>query len=310
MHESIDSSRKALPARRRNRKLYILVAIIALILFGSRTAVSYWVQSLWFGSLGYRDVFVRQLALQWGIFAAFAVITFCVLYGSFALLNHAHRHDLPLDHLIVFGGREVSLSVQPVLRFIAIAGSVVIGLISGGAMASEWPTLALFWFAPPAAGAIVDPIFGMPLNFFLFTLPAWNLLAGWLLALAVITCLLAGLFILIASGTRAFSERSARYFAMPWRGLSRSRIPAVCCRHSTYLGRFAQLYEHHTIFDGVTYTGAHVTSPALLVIAARSCSERPRCGQRPLEAARHLADRIHRSGGVLLCGASASSAGM
>jgi uncharacterized protein len=268
MHESIDWPRRDLPARHRNRKFYILVAVIALILFGGRTAVSYWVGLLWFESLGYGDVFVRQLTLQWGIFALFAIVTSCVLYGAFALLNRAHRHDLPLDHVIAFGGRELNLSVQPVLRFIAIAGSLVIGLITGGAMGSEWPTLALFWFAPAAAGTPADPIFDKPLNFFLFTLPAWNLIAGWLLALAVITCLLAGLFILITSGTRAFGERSARSFPMPWQGLSAAvAFLLFVLGIRTYLGRFAQLYEHHTIFDGVTYTGAHVTLTGALVIA-------------------------------------------
>ena len=268
MHESIDWPRKALPARHRNRKFYILVAIIALIVFGGRGAVSYWVGLLWFESLGYGDVFVRQFALQWGIFAAFAAITFCFLYGAFALLNRAHRHDLPLDHVIVVGGREINVSVKPVLGFIAVAGSVVIGLITGGAMASDWPTLALFWFAPEAASTTVDPIFDKPLNFFLFTLPAWNLIAGWLLTLAVITCLLAGLFILITGGSRAFGERNARYFPLPWQGLSASvAFLLFVLGIRTYLGRFAQLYEHHTIFDGVTYTGAHVTLTGSLFTA-------------------------------------------
>ena len=56
-------------------------------------------------------------------------------------------------------------------------------------MASEWPTLALFWFAQPAspAKALADPIFGKPLKAsFSSTLPAWNLIAGWLLTIAVI----------------------------------------------------------------------------------------------------------------------------
>jgi len=162
MHESIDWPRKALPARHGNRKIFSLAALVALILFGARTALSYWVALLWFGSLGYGEVFERQLALQWGIFGAFAAITFCVLYGAFALLNRAHRKDLPLDHVIVFGARELNLSVQPVLRFVAISGFVVIGLLTGGAMASEWPTLALFWVAPVKAGASVDPIFCKP----------------------------------------------------------------------------------------------------------------------------------------------------
>ena len=266
MHESIDWPRKIQPPQRRNRKFFVLLAIIALIFFGSRTVLSYWVELLWFRSLGYGDVFLRQLALQWGIFAAFAVVTFFILYGTFLLLNRAHRDELPLDHTIVFGGREVNLSVRPFLRIFAIGASLLIALATGGTMASEWPTLALFWFAPNAAGTVADPIFGKPLNFFLFTLPAWNMVAGWLLTIAVIACLLAALFILITSGSRAFGERRANYIPLPWRGLSAAvAFLLFVLAIRTYLGRFAQLYEHHTVFDGVTYTGAHVTLTGLLV---------------------------------------------
>ena len=266
MHESIDWPRKIQPPQRRNRKFFVLLAIIALIFFGSRTLLSYWVELLWFRSLGYGEVFLRQLALQWGIFAAFAVVTFFILYGTFLLLNRAHRDELPLDHTIVFGGREVNLSVRPFLRIFAIGASLLIALATGGTMASEWPTLALFWFAPNAAGTVADPIFGKPLNFFLFTLPAWNMVAGWLLTIAVIACLLAALFILITSGSRAFGERRADYIPLPWRGLSAAvAFLLFVLAIRTYLGRFAQLYEHHTVFDGVTYTGAHVTLTGLLV---------------------------------------------
>jgi uncharacterized membrane protein (UPF0182 family) len=266
LRESIDWPKKALPSRHRNRTMLVLLAIFAFIFLGSRTMLSYWVEWLWFRSLGYGGVFGRQLALQWGVFAAFAAITFCFLYGVFSLLKRAHRDELPLDHTIVFGGREVNLSVRPFLQILAIGGSLLIALISGGAMAAEWPTLALFWFAPAASGSGTDPVFGKPLSFFLFTLPAWNLIAGWLLAIAVIACLLAGLFILITSGSRVFGERRANYFPLPWRGISLAvafLLLVVALR--TYLGRFALLYEHHTIFDGLTYTGAHVTLTGMLV---------------------------------------------
>jgi uncharacterized membrane protein (UPF0182 family) len=266
MHESIHWPKQSLPPRRRNRKFLVLLAIVVFMLLGSRTMLSYWVELLWFRSLGYGSVFVRQLALQWGIFAAFAAVTFCILYGVFSLLKWAHRDELPLDHTIVFGGREVNLSVRPFLQILALGGSLLIALITGGAMASEWPALALFWFAPAAAGSVNDPIFGKPLNFFLFTLPAWNLIGGWLLTIAVISCLLAGLFVLITSGSRAFGERRANYFPLPWRGISIAvAFLLFVVAFRTYLGRFAELYEHHTIFDGVTYTGAHVTLTGMLV---------------------------------------------
>ena len=159
MSESIDWPRKQRSPRRGNRTFLFLVAFIAAIFLSSKTALSYWVNLLWFRSLGYGDVFLRTLGLQWCIFAAFAAATFVILYGAFSLLKRAHRDDLPLDHTILFGGREVNLSVQPVLRIVAIGGSLLIALATGGAMASEWPTLALFWFAArPGASPLINSI--------------------------------------------------------------------------------------------------------------------------------------------------------
>ena len=269
MYESIDWPKKAQLPRRRNRKFLFLFAIIGVVLLGSRTVLSYWVDLLWFRSLGYGDVFLRTLILQWGIFIGFAAATFIILYGAFSLLKRAHFDELPLSHTIFLGGQELNLSVKPVLSFVVIGASLLIAFATGGAMASEWPTLALFWFTPPAAGNVADPIFDKPLNFFLFTLPAWNLIAGWLLTIAVITCLLAALFFLLSGGSRVFGERRVSYFRLPWRGLSTTdAFLLVVLALRTYLGRFAQLYEHHTIFDGVTYTGAHVTLIGMLVVFA------------------------------------------
>ena len=172
------------PPRRRRRFFLIILAVLAGIVFGGRTALSYYVDVLWFGSLGYGDVFWKTLSLQWGIFAAFAAATFLILYGSFLALKRAHLPDLPSGHTILIGGQPVKLPVEPVLRLIALGVSLVIAAATGAGMMVEWPTLALFWYAPPHHGGVVDPIFGKPLNFFLFALPAWQLIAGWLLTLA------------------------------------------------------------------------------------------------------------------------------
>ena len=270
MPESIDWPKPIQPSRPKNRKLFFLLfAVVAAIFLGSRTLLSYWVNLLWFGSLGYSDVFLRTLALQWSLFAAFALATFALLYAAFSLLKQAHRDDLPSDHTIFIGGQPVNLSVKPVLHVVGIAASVLIALVTGAAMAAEWPTLSLYWFAPPASGPATDPIFGKPIGFYLFTLPAWNLFAGWLLTIAIVTCLMAGLFILVSGGSRAFAERRLTNIVLPWRGLSIAvSFLLLVLALRTYLGRFAQLVEHHTIFDGVTYTDAHVTLTGMLVICA------------------------------------------
>ena len=250
-----------------NRGLLFLLAFFAILFFGSRTAISWWVDLLWFRTLGYGSVFLRTLGIEWAVFGIFALATFLILFISISLLKRAHHQDLPSDHTVYFAGREVNLSLKPVLKIVAVVLSLVIALASGAAMAADWPALALFWFAPRASSGPADPVFGKPLSFFLFTLPAWDLVAGWLITLAVIVCLAALVFFLISGGTRAFSERRVTYLALPWRGLSLAgAFLLLTIAWREYIARFELIFEHHTIFDGINYTDAHVLLGGMMAI--------------------------------------------
>jgi uncharacterized protein len=270
MPESVDWPKMHPPRLRRRRRFFLLIlAVLALIVFGGRTALSYYVDVLWFGSLGYRDVWWKTLSLQWGIFTAFAAATFLILFGSFLALKRAHLPDLPSGHTIFIGGQQLKLPVEPVLRLIALGLSLAIAAVTGAGMMMEWPRISLFWHAPRSAGGFVDPVFGKSLDFFLFTLPGWQLVVGWLLTLAVMTCVLAVFFILITGGTRAFGGRSRSYITLPWHGLSITfAVLLLVLAMRVYLGRFERLFDDHTIFGGVTYSDAHVTLTGMLVVCA------------------------------------------
>jgi uncharacterized protein len=268
MPESIDWRRTQSPPRRRSRRFFLIVAVIVGILLVGRAALSYYVDVLWFESLSYTEVFWRTLSLQWGVFAAFAATTFVIVYSSLLALKRFHLPDIPSGHTIIIGGQPVKLPVEPVLRLIALAVSLAIAVATGGAMAGNWSTLALFWYAPRTAG-IVDPIFGKPLNFFLFALPAWQLIAGWLLTLSLISCALAAFFILITGGARVLSGRLSRSVTLPWRGFSITfAFFLLILAIRVYLGRFERLLDDHTVFGGVTYTDAHFTLTGMLVVCA------------------------------------------
>ena len=268
MPETIDWNKLTPPPRHGRRRVFFLIAVVAVILLFGRTAISYWVDLLWFRSLGYGEVFWKTRGLEWGIFAGFFASTFLILYGIFSALKHAHIDDLPSDHTIYIGGQPVNLSLKPVLQIVSIGGSLVVALLTGGTMAAEWQTLALWWYAPQAAAGTADPIFGRPLDFYLFTLPAWQLILGWLLTLSVIACVIALVFLLVSGGTRALNG-SRGLSGLPWRGLSVSiGFLLLVVAGRVYVSRFESLFEHHTIFDGVTYTDAHVTLTGLLVVCA------------------------------------------
>jgi len=267
--ETIDWPQEPHLPRRSRRGLVIFVVVIGAILFGSRTALSYFVDALWFRSLGYGEVFWKSVGLQWGIFAGFALVTFAVLYGALWALRRAHRDEMPSGHTIMVNGQPLKLSVEPVIRVLGLAVSFLVAAISAAAMMGEWPTLALWWYAPATGGEVVDPIFGRPLHFFLFTLPAWHILLNWLLMLAVIPCILAGLFLAISGGTSAIGKRSLRYDLGParWRGFSIAvawLLLVAAARE--YVGRYDLLLEPHTVFQGVNYTDAHVSITGMTVV--------------------------------------------
>jgi uncharacterized membrane protein (UPF0182 family) len=251
----------------RRRWLWLFVLLVAVVLFAGRSWLSYYVDALWFGSLGYGTVFWKTLGLQWEIFAAFAAATFLILYAAFLILKRTDFTADPHGQTILLGGRAIKLPVASILRLVALVGSLFIAAVTAVVMMGDWQTFALYWYAPRAAGS-ADPIFGRPLDFYLFTLPAWHLLSDWLLVLAVLSCVIAGFFLLVNAGTRALEGYRNRYALVSWRGVSlSSSFFLLVVAWWVYLARFDRLSEDHTIFSGVTYTDAHIILPGLLAVS-------------------------------------------
>ncbi len=242
-----------------------LIALGIALISGAST-LSYYVDALWFESLGYASVFWTRLNLQATIFLAFALTTFLVLYGVFWALKPARFGEL-IGDTVYINQQPLRLPIDPVLNLIALALPLLVSAVTGTSMMARWTTLALYWHAPHSA-TLPDPIFGHPLGFYLFTLPAWQLISGWLLTLAVFASLIAALLLVVTGGARLWSKRPAVPLQTRlWRGLAIG-LAAVLLALSArvYLGRFERLFQDGTIFAGVTYTDAHVTLLGMLVV--------------------------------------------
>jgi uncharacterized membrane protein (UPF0182 family) len=259
--------------RPRRRVGLALFALILGLWAVASLGVSYYVDALWFGSLGYGEVFWKSLNIQTLVFAGFAAATFLILYGAFRLLKPARFGERGIGDVLIINGQPVSLPVGPMLRALASIISLVAAVATGTAMMANWSVLALWWYggrgagaASVAAGRAADPIFGRPIAFYLFTLPAWELISGWLLILAVLTCALAAFFLLVGGGLQRLgsgqrADPALRGVALTWAAV----LLAMAAR--TYIGRFEALLDDHTIFAGVTYTEAHVTLTGTLIVA-------------------------------------------
>jgi hypothetical protein len=240
------------------RWLVLLIVFAVLALSGT---LSYYVDALWFDSLGYSEVFWRSLSLRGTVFTPFFAATFLLLYGAFIGLKPRRLGELASDNIILIGGHPVRLPVGRVLRTIIVWGALVIAVVTGAGMASNWPTFALWWHAGGVSGGVADPIFGRPLVFYFFTLPAWQAIVDWLLTVGVIVMAMSLFFLAVGGGLRAIAGRSVVRSSQPaLRGVAFAwAFLLLILAAQTWLGRYDRLFAEHTIFSGATYTDVHVT---------------------------------------------------
>jgi uncharacterized membrane protein (UPF0182 family) len=259
MHDTVIYPTDSAHRNRRGGEWIFLAIIVLILVFSFRTLISYYVENLWFGSLGYASVFWTSLRLEWTAFAVFSAATFAVLYGWCRILLRATEHDVMAAGTLRFGNRIINIPLEKMLGLGALILSAIIALGAGAGMMSDWPKFALYLHRPPIAGEFADPILGRPLGFYLFTLPVWQLLAGWLLTLAILMCIATVFSALISGGSRISLHGFDNSRHLPWAVFS---IPVafllLVIAGRVYLGRIEMLITDHTVFSGVTYTDAHV----------------------------------------------------
>jgi uncharacterized protein len=254
------------PQGRRRLLPWLWVPIVALI--GLGLSLSYYVDALWFDSLGYASVFWTRLDLQSLTFIVFTVLTFTVLYGVIRALQPGRLAALVGDTVYI-NRQPVRLPLQALLGLVALGLPLLVAVLTGISMMDRWTSFALYVHAPTEASA-PDPIFGQPLSFYLFTLPVWQLIAGWWLTLALIACALAALLLSLTPGAGLWTRRPlAPEQARRWRALALSLAAVLLALAArVYLGRYERLYQEGTIFSGVGYSDAHVTLVGLLGVCA------------------------------------------
>jgi uncharacterized membrane protein (UPF0182 family) len=257
------------------RFVLLLILLLFLVLFAGGAALSYYIEALWFGSLGYGEVFWKTVNLQTVVFTIGGALTFLVLYGAFRALKPPHFGEFGSDGVIFINNQPIKVPVGPVLSLMAMLAAVVIALGTAAGLAAEWPAFALWWFsgdaAVPGAGAaqpVVDPIFGRSLGFYLFDLPVWQIAAGWLSRIALLTFVVALFFFAASGGSRVLRHRRSPADPRTTRGLAIAwAVLLLAVAAQVFIGRYERLFADHSLFAGVTYTEAHVTLTGLLLVS-------------------------------------------
>jgi len=241
-----------------------LVVALLLVLFSASWA-QFFVDALWFDSLGYSSVFWYSAWLRFGLFVGFFVLTAGLLRGAFYALERAFA-AYPLGGTIRrFDDTSFRFTPDKFMRPLAWVVSLLWALMAGLAMCMRWDSFLLYLNG--AAGQTPDPIFSKPIGYYLFVWPIHKMLASWLsgiLVIVLVTALLY-LFFTIASKLPTKLDSEARRTAYLTSSLALSGVLLVYA-WQMYLGRFAQLWHEQNAFTGAGYTQANVMLPGLNIV--------------------------------------------
>jgi uncharacterized membrane protein (UPF0182 family) len=225
-------------------------AVLALFIVFTST-IGLYTDWLWFASLGQTRTLQTRLLTQIGLWLAAALLAMLVLIVNWFLIP---RRLLGRLQLRLRGRQQQSLTIGArVLTIILRVIAALIAVVMASEASDRWMTFLTFRHATPFG--LSDPIFGLDAGFYVFQLPFYRFLVGWLLGLIVVTLIGSGLIYLFAQRIR--DRAATTHLALL------GALFMVGKAVDYQLQRFALLGSSQGAIFGAGYTDVHAHLPLL-----------------------------------------------
>jgi uncharacterized protein len=240
-----------------------LLAAAFLLFFLLPSSVEFYTDWLWYGETGYQSVFLKRLTTQALLGLVGFVLVFTVLFANLRVAMRA----APRREFVVMtpeGPRTITVDpvrLRPLLYLLTGGGA----LLSAFYAASQWETW-LYYLNATAFGQ-ADPILGRDVGFYVFSLPFYQFIQGFLLTLVIVSAIVSGLAYGL-SGMLGFD---------PVRGLFVHRTATrhlailaaalfVLLAVGAWLGQAALLTSESHLIRGASYVDVHARLPLLRIL--------------------------------------------
>ena len=254
-----------------NRKLFVLLTIIILLLFILPGIVGLLCDWFWFQEIGFENIFTTILGAKIILGVILGLFTFSFIYINFRLAIHFTKGK-PI--LVKLGEKGGEIDIGKHINKFGLVISAVLGFFTGLAGGSSWDTV-LKYFNKTSFGTL-DPIFHRDISFYFFDLPFWQWLVGFLFLIIFVSLIGAGL-IYFFRGSFSFSRANPGSLRYSSEGkLMRVGIAKPVKIHLSVLVFFlflvaaaktyfikipSLLYSTTGPFTGASYTDIHATLP-------------------------------------------------
>ena len=227
-----------------------------LILWWLRTVYT---DLLWYGELGYRDVFTKILVMKLWLFIGGTLVTAAALIVNFYYTFRFSRGPSTLP---------VTDETMRLLRALLVAAVVITVLtaapVFGSAAAGRWEVFLLF--LNKVSFGVPDAEFGQDLSFFIVTLRMLNFIQSWIMGILITSVVMS---LLLYAGI--YGLRGLNFFLAP-RMLKHIGILGGLLMVSIAAGHVLAIYELVVspggLVAGAGYTDIHARIPVLWLMTS------------------------------------------
>ncbi|MFV0319371.1 MAG: UPF0182 family protein [Microbacterium sp.] len=247
--------------RKPNRAIGITVAVLAALVIGFFVFANLYTDWLWFTQLGFQSVLTTQWIARGVMFAigflGMAVPVWVAIQLAYRLRPVYARLSSQLDRY-----QEV---VEPLRRLAMWGIPVFFGFFAGFAASSQWETTWL-WFNGVQTST-TDPEFGMDTGFYLFAMPFYSALLGFVSA-ALLICLLMTAIIAYLYGSVRIGQRELRISKA-----ARIQLAVIAGLYllvqaaSIWLDRYKTMIAPGEMITGPGFTGVNAVIPGQMILS-------------------------------------------
>jgi hypothetical protein len=233
----------------------LIIAFVLFLLF--RFGVNMYTDWLWFQSLNFQGVYLTSLASRVAAFFGAAVPFVAIFVGNLVLARwFSTRGEL-------FFGQRRPLDLR-IFGWLIWVTAFFLGLAVGAAGAPRWLDFLRFFNQAPFG--VSDPLFNQDVGFYVFSLPVYHFLQGWLIT-TVLMALIGVLIIYFFA--QLHNLREGELIVLPHVRLHVSALGAALFAVIAWghrLAAFDLVYSTRGVAFGASYTDVHAELPALQVM--------------------------------------------
>ncbi|MFZ9100217.1 MAG: UPF0182 family protein [Candidatus Planktophila sp.] len=250
----------------RNRSPLI---ITGAIIFGLGAAFAYfggyYVDWLWFKSVGFTDVWTTVLVTKIQLFLIVGLITSAIISSNIYIAYKRRPLYVPTS-IEVNGVERLRAQIEPIRRLVfagIIAAFTYFAGSSGMTFWREW-----LQFKNATDFGVKDPQFGLDVSFFAFKLPLYQALIGWGISTLILAALASAFVHYMYGGIQTQVETERTTVAARVQISILLGLVVLLKAVAYWFDRYALALKEGRLITGLTYTDVNALLPAKAILSA------------------------------------------